>query len=158
MYRSIQATVTVLASALLSACYVVPERAPDGTVYYQHYPLPPTGTVVAPASTAGRAAPATLPVRLYPANDVATRTGVVTGSVTNMMTGKGVFNVSYLGEVLSGEATRVSNEERRGVASAFSPQGMFMSCEYQMNTPYQGAGSCTFSNGAAYQMHIGGTQ
>jgi hypothetical protein len=60
--------------------------------------------------------------------------------------------------VLSGEATRVSNEERRGVASAFSPKGMFMSCEYQMNTPYQGAGTCTFSNGALYKMHIGSNQ
>ena len=160
MRRSIPVGFTVLVCALLSACYVVPERAPDGSVYYQHYPLPPTGTAIpAPApATPGRAAPATLPVRLYPANDVATRTGVITGSVTNMMTGKGVFNVSYLGEVLTGEATRVSNEERRGVASAFSPQGMFMSCEYQMNTPYQGAGTCTFSNGAAYQMHIGGAQ
>jgi hypothetical protein len=134
---------------------VVPERAPDGSVIYQHYPLPPPGVVPAPPSRVG---PITLPVRLYPANDIATRTGVVTGSVTNMMTGKGVFNASYLGEVLTGEATRVSNEERRGVASAFSPGGMFMSCEYQMNTPQQGAGTCTFSNGAAYQMHIGGTQ
>ena len=151
----------LLVSAALTACYVVPERTPDGAVIYQHYPLPPVGTVAPPpagAASPGRAAPATLPVRLYPSNDVATRTGVVTGSVTNMMTGKGVFNVSYLGEVLTGEATRVSNEERRGVASAFSPQGMFMSCEYQMNTPYQGAGTCTFSNGAAYQMHIGGSQ
>ncbi|MBS3910392.1 MAG: hypothetical protein KGZ70_00885 [Hydrogenophaga sp.] len=149
--------IALSASAVLTACYVVPERSPDGAVIYQHYPLPPVGTVAPPAA-AGRVAPATLPVRLYPANDVATRTGVVTGSVTNMMTGKGVFNVSYQGEVLTGEATRVSNEERRGVASAFSPQGLFMSCEYQMNTPYQGAGTCTFSNGAAYQMHIGGTQ
>jgi hypothetical protein len=24
-----------------------------------------------------------------------------------------------------------------------------------MNTPYQGAGTCTFSNGARYQVHIG---
>jgi hypothetical protein len=159
MSRSILCGASVLAVLALTACYVVPERAPDGSIYYHHYPLPPAGTVV-PASPLppGRAAPATLPVRLYPSNDVATRTGVITGSVTNMMTGKGVFNVSYLGEVLTGEATRVSTEERRGVASAFSPQGMFMSCEYQMNTPYQGAGTCTFSNGAAYQMHIGGTQ
>jgi hypothetical protein len=150
--------VALLASAALTGCYVVPERTPDGGVIYQHYPLPPVGTVVPPAAAAGRVAPATLPVRLYPSNDVATRTGVITGSVTNMMTGKGVFNVSYQGEVLTGEATRGSNEERRGVASAFSPQGLFMSCEYQMNTPYQGAGTCTFSNGAAYQMHIGGNQ
>jgi hypothetical protein len=158
MNRWIRGSAAVLASALLSACYVVPERAPDGTVYYQHYPLPPEGVVLPGPPPPSRTAPATLPVRLYPANDVATRTGVVTGTVTNMMTGKGLFNVSYLGEVLSGEATRVSNEDRRGVASAFSPQGMYMSCEYQMNTPYQGAGTCTFSNGAAYQMHIGGNQ
>ena len=159
MSRYLRYGASALAVVALTACYVVPERAPDGTLYYQHYPLPPAGTVVpVPPQAAGRAAPATLPVRLYPSNDIATRTGVVTGSVTNMMTGKGVFNVSYLNEVLTGEATRVSNEERRGVASAFSPQGMFMSCEYQMNTPYQGAGTCTFSNGAAYQMHIGGSQ
>jgi hypothetical protein len=72
-----------------------------------------------------------------------------------MMTGKGRFIVNYLGEVLNGEATRVSTEEKRGVASAFSPGGMYMSCEYQMNTPYQGAGTCSFANGAKYQMHIG---
>jgi hypothetical protein len=156
MRRSTRFAFALLSAALLSACYVVPERMPDGRVIYQHYPLPPVEPVPVPSGSA--VAPATLPVRLYPANDVATRTGVITGSVTNMMTGKGVFNVSYLGEVLSGEATRVSNEERRGVASAFSPKGMFMSCEYQMNTPYQGAGNCTFSNGAAYQMHIGGNQ
>lgn len=155
MRRSIRFGVSALAVAALTACYVVPERGLDGRVIYQHYPLPPVG--VAPAPLSG-VAPATLPVRLYPANDVATRTGVITGSVTNMMTGKGVFNVSYLGEVLTGEATRVSNEERRGVASAFSSQGMFMSCEYQMNTPHQGAGTCTFSNGAAYKIHIGANQ
>jgi hypothetical protein len=143
MRRFSQCGATIMAVAVLAGCYVVPERAPDGTLYYQHYPLPPAGTVVPGPPPPSRTGPATLPVRLYPSNDIATRTGVITGSVTNMMTG---------------EATRVSNEERRGVASAFSPQGMFMSCEYQMNTPYQGAGTCTFSNGAAYQMHIGGTQ
>lgn len=158
MRRLILRGVGILATLVMAGCYVVPERAPDGTVYYQTYPLPPVGTPMPAPPTPARAAPATLPVRLYPANDVATRTGVITGSVTNMMTGKGVFNVSYLGEVLTGEATRVSNEERRGVASAFGQQGMYMSCEYQMNTPYQGAGTCTFSNGASYQMHIGGNQ
>ncbi|MDZ7591132.1 MAG: hypothetical protein U5L05_10695 [Rubrivivax sp.] len=158
MRRFTQCGATIMVVAVLTGCYVVPERAPDGTLYYQHYPLPPAGTVVPGPPPPSRTGPATLPVRLYPSNDIATRSGVITGSVTNMMTGKGVFNVSYQGEVLTGEATRVSNEERRGVASAFSPQGMFMSCEYQMNTPYQGAGTCTFSNGAAYQMHIGGAQ
>ena len=159
MSRIVRCTIALLGTVVLSACYIVPERLPDGQVIYQHYPYPPpVAALPGPPAGTGSATPATLPVRLYPSNDIATQTGVITGSVTNMMTGKGVFNVSYLGEVLSGEATRVSNEERRGVASAFSPKGMFMSCQYQMNTPYQGAGECTFSNGAAYKMHIGGTQ
>lgn len=158
----------VLAATITSACYVVPVVAPDGGVYYNYYPLPPAGTplpVTAPSHPvppAGHppqmAAPsaATLPVRLYPANERATRTGVISGSVTNMMTGKGRFVVEYEGQVLSGEATRVVEDEKRGVASAYSAGGMFMSCEYQLNTPYQGAGTCTFSTGAKYRMHIGG--
>lgn len=155
MRRTVGMSSIVLGAVLVSGCYVVPERAADGTVIYQHYPLPPVGAApVKPATPR----PVTIPVRLYPANDVATTTGVVTGTVTNMMTGKGVFNVSYQGEVLNGEATRVSNDQRRGVASAFGPRGMYMSCEYQMNTPVQGAGTCTFSNGAAYKMHIGGSE
>jgi hypothetical protein len=133
-----------LAAATLSACYVVPISAPDGSTIYQHYPMPQPGSM-----------PAVLTARLYPSNDLATQTGVVSGTVTNMMTGKGRFQVSYLGQVLTGEATRVSNDERRGVASAYSPGGMYMSCEYQMNTPLQGAGICTFSNGATYQLHLG---
>ena len=142
-------------SLLVTACYVVPATAPDGTTYYGYYPVaPPPGSV--PATAAGKpGAPATLSVRLYPANDMATRTGVVSGSVTNMMTGKGRFVVDYEGEVLNGEATRVSDDDRRGVASAYSPRGMYMSCEYQMSTPYKGAGTCSFANGAKYQMHIG---
>jgi hypothetical protein len=79
----------------------------------------------------------------------------VSGTVTNMMGGKGRFILDYRGEVLSGEATRVSGDERKGVASAYGAGGSYMSCEYQMNTPLQGAGNCTFSNGARYQVHIG---
>lgn len=33
--------------------------------------------------------------------------------------------------------------------------GSFMSCEYQMHTALQGAGTCMFSNGAKYKVHIG---
>ena len=145
---------TVVAATMLSACYVVPVASPSGTVTYQHYPLPPVGSPM-PVPPPGPTQ-AVLTARLYPANDLAAQTGVVSGSVTNMMNGKGRFLVNYQGEVLSGEATRVSSEERRGVASAFSPGGAYMSCEYQMNTPVQGAGTCSFSNGAKYQLHLGG--
>lgn len=143
-----------LVAAMVSGCYVVPVRGTDGSVVYQPYVLPPPGAPL-PGATHGTA-PVVLTAKLYPANDLATPTGIVVGTVANMMTGKGQFQVNYMGEVLTGEATRVSNDERRGVASAFSPKGTFMSCEYQMSTPYQGAGTCTFSNGAKYQLHVGG--
>jgi hypothetical protein len=150
-------------AAMLSGCYIVPVRGPDGTVTYDPYPLPPLGVPIpmpapahAPAPAAAGQMPAVLTARLYPSNEQAAQTGVVAGTVTNMMTGKGRFQVSYLGEVLTGEATRVSNEERRGVASAYSPKGTYMSCDYQMTTPYQGTGDCRFSNGATYTLHLGG--
>jgi hypothetical protein len=99
--------------------------------------------------------PAVLNVKLYPANDLANQTGVLTGQVTNMMTGKGRFTFNYQGETLVGEATRVANDERRGVASAYGQRGTFARCEYQMSSPRMGAGTCSFSNGAEYQVHIG---
>ena len=100
-------------------------------------------------------APVVLHARLYPANELANRTGVITGTVTNMRTGKGRFQLQYQNETLLGEATRHGNDEKRGIASAYGSGGTFMQCEYQMNTPVQGAGTCTFSNGARYQVHLG---
>ena len=138
----------------LSACYVVPVVDPQGNVQNYHYALPPAGVPVAAAPAAG-SLPVVLNARLYPDNDLATRTGVVTGTVANMMNGKGRFQLQYGSEILTGEATRVSNDERRGVASAYGASGSFMSCEYQMNNPRQGAGTCTFSNGARYKLHVG---
>jgi hypothetical protein len=144
---------------VLSGCYVVPV-APDGTVMHA-YPVPgqvATFPSTPPAGTgtwSGPAVPAVLNVRLYPANDLANQTGILTGQVTNLMSGRGRFQFHYQGELLAGEATRVSGEERKGIASAYGPRGTFARCEYQMNTPYQGAGNCTFSNGAQYQVHIG---
>jgi len=148
-------------AALLSGCYVVPvATTPDGTQHfvYSTAPIVP-GQYGAhagpPPVVATGPMPATLNVRLYPVNDLANQTGVLTGQVTNMMSGKGRFQFSYMGETLAGEATRVANDERRGVASAFGGRGTFAKCEYQMSTPYQGAGTCIFSNGAQYQVHIG---
>ena len=165
--KRLAAALTVPAFAL-SGCYIIP-AGPDG------HPAWPPGAVwgpgvstaaapaasepakaTAPASAPAMAsAPATLPARLYPANDIATQTGMVSGSVTNLMGGKGRFLLDYNGELLNGEATRVSGDERKGVASAYSPAGSYMSCEYQMSTPLQGAGTCTFSNGARYRVHVG---
>ena len=150
---------TMMGSALsLAGCYVVPVAGPEGQTLYAAYPIPPTYPVApAPASGAhpGTAFPVVLNARLYPDNDLASQGGVVTGTVANMMNGKGRFQLQYGGEVLTGEATRVSNDSRRGIASAYGSGGSFMSCEYQMSNPRQGAGSCTFSNGARYKLHIG---
>jgi hypothetical protein len=143
----------------LAGCYVVPV-GPDGNyaiyipthtspAYGPHNPVP----AVAPAGQPAQ--PRVLHARLYPDNDAATQTGMVSGTVTNMMTGKGRFQMTYAGEMLVGEATRVSGDERKGIASAYGPSGAFMSCEYQMNSPLQGAGNCLFSNGAKYKVHIG---
>lgn len=146
-------------AAVLSGCYIVPVRGPDGTVTYDPYPLPPVGVPIpmqTPPPAAAGQMPAVLTARLYPSNEQAAQTGIVAGTVTNMMTGKGRFQVNYMGEVLTGEATRVSNEDRRGVASAYSPKGTYMSCDYQMTTPYQGTGDCRFSTGATYTLHLGG--
>jgi hypothetical protein len=146
-----------LAALSLPGCYVLPV-GPDGQpgVYL------PIGAPSAPAGLPGGgivpgqpARPQVLHARLYPANELATQTGMVSGTVTNMNTGKGRFQLQYGGEMLTGEATRVSGDERKGVASAYGPTGAFMSCEYQMNSPVQGAGKCSFSSGALYQVHIG---
>ena len=151
--RTASSIAAALAFAALSGCYVV--SGPDGQLWHvvPGYTGAPAGAP--PQAAAGAAMPVSLPVRLYPANEEATRTGVLTGTVVNMLTGKGRFQLSYQGETLSGEATRVDGDARKGVASAYGPTGTFMSCEYQMNSPRQGAGTCTLSNGAKYQVHIG---
>ena len=138
----------------LAGCYIVP-YGPDGlpAAFIPVHPAPTIpGQTAAPSNPA---VPAALNARLYPVNDLATQTGMVSGTVTNMMTGKGRFQLNYRGELMTGEATRVSGDDRKGVASAYGATGAFMSCEYQMSSPYRGAGTCGFSDGARYQVHIG---
>ena len=153
------AAAVAVPALVLTGCYVIP-MAPDGSPLYP-YPYPyaaaPYGATAAgaPPVVGGAPMPAMLQARLYPANDLATQTGMMSGTVTNMMTGKGRFQLDFKGEILTGEATRVSGDDRRGVASAYGPRGTYMSCEYKMNTPYQGAGTCALSNGAKYEVHLG---
>jgi len=132
-------------------------RPPPAPPSYGSTPYGSVGLETAvPIGPNGPAAPAALQARLYPSNEAATETGLLSGSVTNMMTGKGVFQINYRGETLTGEATRVPGDDRRGVANAYGQRGTYMNCEYRMTTPYQGTGTCKFSNGAQYQVHIGG--
>lgn len=140
----------------LAGCYVVPVGDNSYALYIPSHPPAPIPSQIAPQHPQGHPSqPRVLHARLYPDNELATQTGMVSGTVTNMMTGKGRFQVQYSGEVLTGEATRVSGEDRKGIASAYGPTGSFMSCEYQMHTAMQGAGTCMFSNGAKYKLHVG---
>ncbi len=155
----------LLPAALLSGCYLMPiGQDPQGNPIYAYAPIPAPGSTVGPhgavapgvpVAAPGGGMPVALPVKLYPMNDLANQTGVLTGEVTNTMTGRGRFTFHYQGEMLVGEATRVSNDERRGLASAYGPRGTSARCEYQMSTARLGAGTCTFSNGAQYQLHVG---
>jgi hypothetical protein len=145
------------ATPLLTACYVVPVH-PDGRVY------PPSGSgagqsavMVTPAQLAIAPAPVVFTARLYPANETASRTGIIAGSVTSPQDGKGVFTIPYNGDTLSGEATRTSaGNLHSGIANAAGPRGQFVRCNYRMNSTTQGTGECLFSDGARFQMHVGG--
>lgn len=157
--RTYSPAILAAAAAALSlqACVVVPQGTggmPAGIYIPSDFPAA-MGRTSAPPAAAQGAAPMSLSARLYPANETATEVGMLSGSVTNMMNGKGRLQLQYRGELLAGEATRVSGDERKGIASAYGPSGSFMSCEYQMSSPVRGAGTCNFSDGARYQVHIG---
>jgi hypothetical protein len=171
------AVALALPAAALSGCYVLPVSSKDidrlealmQQTRGQPASNPPApaaqkwaaaSSVPQAASGAGAApvapsAPVAIPARLYPMNEIATENGMVSGTVTNMMNGKGRLQLSYRGEQMIGEATRVANDQSKGVASAWGPNGSFMSCEYQMSSPARGAGTCSFSDGAKYQVHVG---
>lgn len=158
--RTATAAVFTLPALALTGCYVIPLESRSGNPVYAVAPAPAyapgAGAGSPPVTYAGSAQPSTLHVRLYPANDLATQTGMMSGTVTNTMSGKGRFQFEYRGELLSGEATRVNGDERRGVASAYGSRGTYVSCDYQMMSAQQGAGHCQFNNGARYEVHIGG--
>jgi hypothetical protein len=143
---------------------------PSASVQFSQGMTPPAlpAPAVAPAPAAAAAqgstqpkgptqarGPMSLPARLYPINDVATEVGMVAGSVTATAEGKARLQFNYRGESLVGEATRVSGDDRKGIATAWAPSGAFMMCEYQMSSQVRGAGTCNFSDGARYQVHVG---
>ncbi len=134
------ASITTLA---LSACYVVPiNQYPQGA---------------APTSAASVAAPSSvvLSARLYPANDLAAPYGVLNGSVTNHLNGRGEIVVVQADELFRGEATRDVNNPRSGIANGAGNKGGYMNYSYTLNSASQGTGTCKFSNGAVYRFHLG---
>ena len=79
-----------LQSFALAGCYIVPTADGNYSVYVPVTPPPLQGQPAVASSQP--AMPKVLHARLYPDNDVATQTGMVSGTVTNMMTGKGRFS------------------------------------------------------------------
>ena len=162
------ATLTAACLSLsLGACYIVPI---DSRTHQPAYPqagheLP----VAAPL-------PAVYSARLYPLNDVAGKLGALTAQVSDGLNGRGSFTLTAGGELLSGEASRVTGEQpgfgsvyrqvfgdgrvpgsgRRGIANAAGNRGSYISCEYVIASANNGTGACIFSNGAKYQLHFGG--
>ncbi len=144
----------LLAAPLLTACYVVPVH-PDGRVYPPGATFPSAAPY--PVVVAAAPGPVVFTARLYPSNDIAARNGIIAGSVTSPQDGKGVFSIPYAGDTLSGEATRTTaGTVHSGVANASGPRGTFVRCNYRMNSATQGTGECLFSDGARFQMHVGG--
>jgi len=178
---------TLLIASTLSACYVVPIDPRTG----QGYPIaandgyrgnsvatssPGSVTIVTPPTPPGPPQPTVLSARLYPLNPQANKGGLITAVVVDNNTGRGSFTLSYLGDTLQGEATRVdanyaafgriyndvlglnqrSFSGRRGIANAFGAKGVNAQCEYLITGPTMGTGACQFSDGAKYQMHFGG--
>jgi hypothetical protein len=166
----------VAAAALgLSACLVVPVDPRTGQPYTH------TPTSVAVVQVQSNASPAAaqaqvLTARLYPLNAQANSAGLLTALVSDGHSGRGTFSVSYGGQMLQGEATRVSGayggfgrihsdvlgsqpgasfNGQRGIANGFGGSGVNVQCEYLLTGPGIGTGACLFSDGARYQLHFG---
>lgn len=126
-------------SASLAGCYVVPLQYPP-----------------AEGAPAAASVPVQLPVltaRLYPVNDAAASMGRLAGTISRPETGHGVFSLMAGNETYTGEATRAPGTSR-GKANAAGSKGGYLRCEYTMTTTLLGNGTCTFSNGARFDMHI----
>jgi hypothetical protein len=135
-----RAALAAFAAASLSACYVVPlDQYPNGRTI-------PSPIVVAPAAPSAYV----LMAKLYPSNDAAGPYGMLPGTVTNHLNGRGEIVV----EVFRGEATRNAGSSS-GTANGAGTKGGYMSCTYTMNSPTLGRGVCRFNNGAVYNFHLG---
>ena len=163
-------------AASLSACYVIPIDPRTGQPYPSALRDGYAGAQVPVQIAAVPAAPALVDVRLYPLNTQANKGGLLKAQVLDNNAGHGTFTVSYLGDTLQGESTRVdanyaafgriyqqvlgaslrSFNGRRGIANAFGAKGTNAQCEYVITGPGAGTGVCLFSDGASFQMHFGG--
>ena len=175
--RSVYLGVPLLAAAALSACVVVPLDPKTGQPY-GHAPQQPVVVVQQSAPAAPQAAAQqwqAVQARLYPVNEAARNAGILQATVIDNGAGRGSFSVTYQGQALQGEATRVDRQYpgfgqimsqvqggvnwaqaagQRGIANAASPS-FSLRCEYLFTAGSQGTGACLASDGARYQIHFG---
>lgn len=177
--RLVTRALPIVLAAGLVACVMVPVDPRTG----QPYPVAPAPhghgapqvTVVQSPPPAAPPGPAVLTARLYPLNAPAGQAGMLTAMVVDHQGGRSSFSVSYQGDTLQGEATRVDggyaafgrvHDEvlgrtprafggQRGIANGYGSRGTSTQCEYVMTGPAMGTGVCLFSDGARYQMHFG---
>jgi hypothetical protein len=135
-------TLSAISAVTLSACYVVPINQ-----YPQSTTTPSTVAIASPTNLV-------LTAKLFPANDAAAPFGMLTGSVTSHLNGRGEISVMQADELFRGEATRDAASNRNGTANAAGSKGGYMSCSYTMNNTTQGTGTCKFNNGAVYRFHL----
>ncbi len=147
LQRGIAALGLAAITAGLAGCYVVPIDPRTGQPA-----AVPSG---APVAALAPALPVSFPARLYPANDLASRYGVINATVTNDLHGRGTFNANINGESFVGEATRKAGSSREGVANGAGNRGGYLGCQYTMNSSTQGTGTCRLNNGAVFTMHVG---
>ena len=143
--RNIKGFIALAAmSAALSGCYVVPiQPYPNSNVPTRDFSALAGVPLPRPVYTA----------RLYPTNESAAALGRVSGTITNPERGHGEFAFTLGNERYVGEATREPGSPS-GHANASGDRGGFVKCSYTMNSASLGAGSCNFSGGARYDMHI----
>lgn len=168
--RMLAAGTSVLAAGLLAGCYVIPID-PRYTSSEQAVAAFAGKPAAAPVSQGG---PTSLQARLYPLNEIAGGMGPLTVTLGDHANGHASFSLTYAGEQLLGEATRVGPQYpgfgkvhrevygdgrmpagQRGIASAAAARGLYVNCEYAITASNRGAGACLFSNGATYQVHFG---
>ena len=154
--RRLALGLSVALSAALTGCYVVPMQATPGAPVQSPAQAAASVAAPAPAAQAAGNAPVSFNARLYPANDAAAKFGVVAGTVTNDLHGRGIFTAVIRGETYTGEATRAAGSARDGIANGAGSRGGWMKCSYRMNSSTLGTGQCELDNGARFTMHLGG--
>jgi len=162
------------AGCSVSGCYVIPidYGNPPGQA---RLPAQGQGGAAIVGVPPAQAVPTTLQARLYPLNETAGKMGALSATVVDSANGHAAFSLNQAGELLQGEASRVPagypgfgsvHREvygdgrmpagQRGIASAAGARGTYVNCEYALSAPNRGTGACLFSNGAKYQLHLGG--